>query len=153
MLAQSPLHSQNLLKKLKDKAEDKVVNKVFGDDNSGTTTGTSTGTAASSGTETRQGRMQNTSGGGLVSTPPDVKKNLTAARSSFASGSYGDARYAARQALLGVEMEGKQVLASLPPESGWFGVDPSQDRVTAQESVSRAAMEVHMSDERNCVSR
>ncbi|MGB9746152.1 MAG: hypothetical protein ACPLXM_04425 [Bacteroidales bacterium] len=132
MLAQSPLHSQNLLKKLKDKAEDKVVNKVFGEDNSGTTTGTSTGTAASSGTETRQGRMQNTSGGGLVSTPPDVKKNLTAARSSFASGSYGDARYAARQALLGVEMEmGKQVLASLPQKVDGLEADPSQDRVTS----------------------
>ena len=97
-LTQSPLHSQNLLKKLKDKAEDKVVNKVFGEDNSGTSTGTSSGTAVSSGTEIGQGRMQNTSGGGLVSTPPDVKKNLAAASSAFKSNNYSEARYMARQA-------------------------------------------------------
>jgi len=132
MLTQSPLHSQNLLKKLKDKAEDKVVNKVFGEDNSGTATGASSGTATSSGTETRQSRMQNTSGGGLVSTPPDVRKNLTAARSAFTSGNFGDARYAARQALLGVEMElGKRVLASLPQKVDGLETDPSQDRVTS----------------------
>jgi len=132
MLTQSPLHSQNLLKKLKDKAEDKVVNKVFGEDNSGTSTGTSSGTAASSGTQTGQDRMQNTSGGGLVSTPPDVKKNLAAASSAFKSGNYGEARYSARQALLGVEMEmGKKVLASLPQKVDGLDADPSQDRVTS----------------------
>lgn len=131
LLAASPLHSQNLLKKLKDKAEDKVVNKVLGED-SGSTTGTSTGTNTSSGTATQQGRMQNTSGGGLISTPPDVKENLTAAKNAFETGNYANARNSARQALLGVEMEiGKRVLTSLPQKVDGLAANLSQDRVTS----------------------
>ena len=60
----------------------------------------------------------NKGGGGLISTPPDVKQNLSDAESAFKGGSYGEARYAVQQAMLGVEMEiGQKVLKSLPETS------------------------------------
>ncbi len=77
-------------------------------------------------------RPANKGGGGLISTPPDVKLHLTEAEASYKSGSYGEARYAVQQAMLGVEMEiGKKVLESLPATvSGLVKVEES-DQVTS----------------------
>lgn len=77
-------------------------------------------------------RPTNKGGGGLVSTPPDVKQNLSDAETSYKSGSYGEARYAVQQAMLGVEMEiGKKVLEAMPQSvSGLERVEES-DQVTS----------------------
>jgi len=134
----SEAYSQNLLKKIKSKAEDKVVNKVFGegDSNSGssstnTTTTTSTTeetTSSAKGSKT----VQNTTGGGLVTTPPDVKENIASAKTEFSANNYTDARYAVRQAILGVEMEmGQNVLKSLPEKADGMPYLTEEDKVTS----------------------
>ena len=77
-------------------------------------------------------KPSNKGGGGLISTPPDVKQNLTDAETSYKAGSYGEARYAVQQAMLGVEMEiGRKVLEGLP--SSVSGLDKVQesDQVTS----------------------
>ena len=77
-------------------------------------------------------KPSNKGGVGLISTPPDVKQNLTDAETSYKAGSYGEARYAVQQAMLGVEMEiGRKVLEGLP--SSVSGLDKVQesDQVTS----------------------
>ncbi|HET9486966.1 MAG TPA: hypothetical protein VFO54_06010 [Chryseosolibacter sp.] len=77
-------------------------------------------------------KPSNKGGGGLISTPPDVKQNLTDAETAYKAGSYGEARYAVQQAMLGVEMEiGRKVLEGLP--SSVSGLDKVQesDQVTS----------------------
>jgi hypothetical protein len=74
----------------------------------------------------------NKGGGGLVSTPPDVNQNLSDAETAYKSGSYGEARYAVQQAMLGVEMEiGQKVLKSLPETVSGLPKIPEQDQVTS----------------------
>ena len=74
----------------------------------------------------------NNTGGGLITTPPDVAQNIADAQSSYKSGSYGDARYSIQQAMLGVEMEiGDKVLKSLPESISGLDKDPSADQVTS----------------------
>lgn len=74
----------------------------------------------------------NTSGGGLITTPPDVQQNIADAQSAYKSGSYGDARYAVQQAMLGVEMEiGNKILESLPENISGLPKDASSDQVTS----------------------
>lgn len=74
----------------------------------------------------------NTTGGGLVVTPPDVKVSMADAESSFKSGNYSDARYALKQAMLGVEMEiGNSVLKSLPENVVGLSKQPDADQVTS----------------------
>ncbi len=77
-------------------------------------------------------RPTNKGGGGLVATPPDVNRNLAEAESAFRSGSYGDARYAVQQAMLGVEMEiGRKVLESLPSSVKGLDKVAESDQVTS----------------------
>lgn len=77
-------------------------------------------------------RPANTSGGGLVTTPPDVRQNIAEAETSYRSGKYSDARYAVRQAMLGVEMEiGQKVLKSLPETVQGLRFKPEADQVTS----------------------
>ena len=77
-------------------------------------------------------RPSNKGGGGLVSTPPDVKQNLADAESSYKAGSYGEARYAVQQAMLGVEMEiGKKVLEMLPVTVNGLDKVTEADQVTS----------------------
>lgn len=74
----------------------------------------------------------NNTGGGLITTPPDVQENIADAQASFKSGSYGDARYSIQQAMLGVEMEiGNKVLESLPESISGMAKDESSDQVTS----------------------
>jgi len=77
-------------------------------------------------------RPSNKGGGGLISTPPDVKQNLAEAETSYKAGSYGEARYAVQQAMLGVEMEiGKKVLESLPQSVSGLDKVVEADQVTS----------------------
>lgn len=79
-----------------------------------------------------QGRPTNKGGGGLISTPPDVKQNLTDAEASYKAGGYGEARYAVQQAMLGVELEiGKKVLESMPETVSGLGKNEEADQVTS----------------------
>ena len=74
----------------------------------------------------------NKGGGGLIATPPDVKQNLAEAETSYKAGSYGEARYAVQQAMLGVEMEiGKKVLESLPEDVSGLDKVAESDQVTS----------------------
>ncbi|NJN42040.1 MAG: hypothetical protein HC811_07285 [Flammeovirgaceae bacterium] len=74
----------------------------------------------------------NTSGGGLVTTPPDVKQNLDDAESSYKSSGYNEARYSLQQAMLGVELEiGNQILKSLPETVTGLKKDTEADQVAS----------------------
>lgn len=130
---------QGFMNKLKQKAEeaaskaleDKAKEKVgisdeseagnSGDRQSGNTT-----------SPQNKNRPSNQGGGGLVSTPPDVKQNLNDAESAYKSGSYGEARNAVQQAMLGVEMEiGKKVLEMLPGSVSGLDKVEAADQVTS----------------------
>ncbi len=123
--------AQNAADKIADKKIDQAVDKATGNGNGTTTSGTS-GNAGSSSTPSGSSRPSNTSGGGLISTPPDVKENLNTAESSYKSGNYGDARYAVQQAMLGVELEiGKNILRSLPASIAGLNKNEPADQVTS----------------------
>ena len=71
-------------------------------------------------------------GGGLISTPPDVNQNLTEAEAAYKKNSYGEARYAVQQAMLGVELEiGNKILKSLPEAVAGLSKEAEADRVTS----------------------
>lgn len=83
-------------------------------------------------TSSNRSRPSNKGGGGLVSTPPDVKQNLSDAETSYKAGSFGEARYAVQQAMLGVEMEiGKKVLESMPETVSGLDKVQEADQVTS----------------------
>lgn len=111
-------------KALEKKAEDKTgVSSDNGQQNSGN--GNSSGSNSS-------GAPANNKGGGLISTPPDVNQNLADAETAHKSGSYGEARYAVQQAMLGVELEiGQKVLKSLPETVNGLKKDETRDQVTS----------------------
>ncbi|PZR36153.1 MAG: hypothetical protein DI538_14320 [Azospira oryzae] len=74
----------------------------------------------------------NKSGGGLISTPPDVNQNLNDAESAYKKASYGESRYAIQQAMLGVELEiGNKILKSLPETISGLKKDADADQVTS----------------------
>ncbi len=74
----------------------------------------------------------NNSGGGLISTPPDVKQNLADAEVAYKKSSYGEARYAVQQAMLGVELEiGNKILKSLPETLAGLKKEADADQVTS----------------------
>jgi hypothetical protein len=82
--------------------------------------------------QTTRNRPSNKGGGGLISTPPDVKQNLSDAEVSYKAGSYGEARYAVQQAMLGVEMEiGKKVLEMMPATVSGLDRVQESDQVTS----------------------
>ncbi len=129
-------NGQGLVGKLKQKAneaaekalEKKVKEKAgVNNDNPSSTNENSSDNESNDGS-----RPANKGGGGLVSTPPDVNQNLSDAEKAFASGSYGEARYAVQQAMLGVEMEiGKEVLESLPESVDDLPRVAENDQVTS----------------------
>jgi hypothetical protein len=74
----------------------------------------------------------NKGGGGLISTPPDVKQNLADAEVAYKKSSYGEARYAVQQAMLGVELEiGNKILKSLPETVSGLPKEAESDQVTS----------------------
>ncbi|HEU5145725.1 MAG TPA: hypothetical protein VFT90_03385 [Chryseosolibacter sp.] len=110
--------SKALEKKAKEKAgiEDEPANEEQGTSNS----------------PQNKAKPTNKGGGGLIATPPDVKQNLSDAETSYKAGSYGEARYAVQQAMLGVEMEiGKKVLESLPEAVSGLDKVAESDQVTS----------------------
>ena len=127
-------NAQGLMGKLKQKAEqaaEKALEKKAkdkagipdnqGNDNSGNN-------SSSNGNNSPSNKV----GGGLITTPPDVKANLADAESAFKTNSYGDARYAVQQAMLGVELEiGNKVLKSLPETVSSLPFDKTRDQVTS----------------------
>jgi hypothetical protein len=135
----STTNAQGLLKKIKnaadraaDKVADKVIDKktdeaIYGPDgNPNNNKGTS-----SSGTPGNR-KPGNKGGGGLITTPPNVGENLTAAETAFKGGNYGDARYAVQQAMLGVELEiGQKILKTLPAAVVGLDKDTAADQVTS----------------------
>ncbi len=118
--------SQNLMEKMKKKAEDALLKKTpAGDEQNADqqTTGTS-----SSGT----GGPSNTKGGGLSAKTIDIKQQIADAQTAFGAKKYMDAKYAIRQAILGIELEiGKNILKELPEKIAGLPIVPEEDNVTS----------------------
>ena len=134
----STAHAQfNPLKKLKQKAEqmidkkaDESVDKSVGVENN--QSGGNGGSMGTSGNSNTRNNPNNKGGAGLVTTPPDVKENVSTAETVFKEGRYSEARYAVQQAMLGVEMQiGQQILKSLPETIDDLKVEPKADQVTS----------------------
>jgi hypothetical protein len=133
--------AQGLAGKLKQKASqaaERALDKKIDQKTGGTTNGTNSGqTSGNSNDQTANSvpgnsNPSNNKGAGLISTPPDVKQNLSDAESAYKSGSYGEARYAVQQAMLGVELEiGQKVLKSLPESVSGLKKEESRDQVTS----------------------
>lgn len=121
-----PEASSQILEKVKRKTEDAIIKKTFGEDEQQkeeSPNGTS-----SSGTS----GPSNTRGGGLSSKAPDVNQNIGDALMAFGNKKYGDAKYAIRQAILGVELEiGKIILEGLPESVAGLKRVDSEDNVTS----------------------
>ena len=110
----------------------KKKNQNSGSTGSGTTGQGNSGSASGANGSGGNNNPSNNSGGGLVSTPPDVKQNLTDAETAYKKSSYGEARYAVQQAMLGVELEiGNKILKSLPESVVGLNKEPDADQVTS----------------------
>lgn len=125
-LAAPELHAQGILKRIKEKAEEKVIDKVLDPEES-------KNDQPEQRRETdRSGSPTNTRGGGLTQSAPDVLANVGDARSSFGNKKYNDARFAIRQAILGIEMEiGEEILKDLPTSISSLPKVDEEDRVTS----------------------
>jgi hypothetical protein len=126
-----------LMKKLKDKANaaaERVLDKKIdekAEEISGTSSSGGGGNSGSSSTSSKS-NPRNKGGAGLISTPPDVKENLSQAETSFSGGKYSEARYAVQQAMLGVELQiGQNILKSLPQAIGDLKYNAAEDQVTS----------------------
>jgi hypothetical protein len=116
--------AQSFLRKLKERAEDEIVNDIFGGEKEAENAGVQQTSSASG--------MNNTRGGGLTNTAPDVVVNINDAQSAFKQGSYTEARYAVRQAILGVEMEiGQHILDGFPETVKGLKTVPENDHVAS----------------------
>lgn len=122
-----PSHSsaQSFIKKIKKKAEDEAINKMFepkGNESQPKTVYTS-------GTDNSP---ENTRGGGLNESQPDVLGHIEKAEGSFDSRQYAAARDAVRRAILDVELEiGKNILADLPASISGLPAVVDEDQVTS----------------------
>ena len=136
-----------VLNRLKQKAENKTeqkagneIDKLFGGKKKNQTPGGQQGGAKGPGgqgqnnvgEEGGNGNPSNKGGAGLISTPPDVKQNLADAEVAYKKNSYGEARYAVQQAMLGVELEiGNKILKSLPESVNGLFKEVESDKVTS----------------------
>jgi hypothetical protein len=143
--ASSQLAHAQVLNKLKGKGEQKAgdaIDNLFGGkkkkgqdqngSNGNSNGGVNGGSNSGGGMNGGGNNPSNNSGGGLVSTPPDVKQNLDDAEASYKKSSYGESRYAVQQAMLGVELEiGNQILKTLPENVSGLKKDETADQVTS----------------------
>jgi len=131
-----------VLNRLKQKVENKTeqkagqeIDKLFSGKKNQTgnqTTQGGTGGAAGQGGAVGGNNPSNKGGGGLISTPPDVKQNLADAEIAYKKNSYGEARYSVQQAMLGVELEiGNKILKSLPESVSGLNKEAESDQVTS----------------------
>ncbi len=127
-----------LKQKTANKSEQKVgeeIDKLFGGKKKGQTSGQQgqNGANGAGGANGSGGsNPANNTGGGLISTPPDVKQNLADAESAYKKNSYGEARYSVQQAMLGVELEiGNKILKSLPETISGLNKDAESDKVAS----------------------
>lgn len=121
----------DLLRKIKDKAEDKVVEEIFKEDKD-EKSGTSANPDNRSPQQLSPGSNRNTRGGGLEKSTPDVNQSIEDAQNAFGSQQYSSARYAIRQAIMGIELEiGENVLKSLPESVNHLEKVPESDNVTS----------------------
>lgn len=127
-------YSQSIVRKIKSKAEDKAVQKLFGEDKN---TQGNQGNQPSSDPygnqpSTSSGRSGNTKGEGLENTAPDVKQNIKDAEAAFNAKKFSDARFAVRQAILGVELEiGQKIIKDLPEKVANMPYVKEEDNVTS----------------------
>lgn len=121
-------NAQSFIKKVKEKAEKDAINKIFGTEEKNQT---ETPQGETPQTETSD-RPANTKGGGLGATAPDVLENISDAEGAFGDKMYSDARFAVRQAILGIELEiGKEVLKGLPEKVEGLDFVKEEDMVTS----------------------
>jgi hypothetical protein len=134
-----------VLNRLKQKVENKTeqkagqeIDKLFGGKKN--QTGNQSGQGGQTGTSGQGGQSgaggnsdpSNKGGGGLISTPPDVKQNLADAEAAYKKSSYGEARYSVQQAMLGVELEiGNKIIKSLPESVVGLNKEAESDQVTS----------------------
>jgi hypothetical protein len=124
MLTGQQIGAQSFLKKLKQRAEDEIIDDVFGEKKKNDN-------ASYQQTRSASG-VKNTRGEGLTHTAPDVEDNISTAASAFNQGSYTEARYAVRQAILGVEMEiGQNILDGFPEKVQGLVKVPEHDHVAS----------------------
>jgi hypothetical protein len=128
----SSVHAQpgllNKMRRAGNNVADRVINKKVDEAVTGQSNPNGTSQPGTPGAN----NPSNNGGQGLISTPPDVNENLTAAESSFKSGKYGEARYAVQQAMLGVELQiGQKILKSMPDAIAGLKKDTTQDQVTS----------------------
>ncbi|MCB0805057.1 MAG: hypothetical protein KDC05_04610 [Bacteroidales bacterium] len=120
------LKAQGVFNKIKNKTEDKIVDKIFGEEDN------NNGSNKNSGDNNSSSGVSNTRGGGLNAKTPDVKENIDLASKSFDDKEYSDARYAVREAILGIELEiGKNILADLPEKIESLPAVTDEDNVTS----------------------
>lgn len=116
--------AQSFLKKLKERAEDEIIDDMFGEEKKSESASFQQTNSASD--------AKNTRGGGLTHSAPDVDENIGIAESAFKQGSYTEARYAVRQAILGVEMEiGQNILDGFPETVNGLKTVPENDNVAS----------------------
>jgi hypothetical protein len=124
-LAGQDAFSQGILKKMKEAAKQTVKETVKED-----ILGNEKDQEEEVTTEESSSSMSNTRGGGLTTTPPDVMENIASAETAYSNSQYTDARYAVRQAVLGIEMEiGEQILGDLPESVSGLKMIPEEDKV------------------------
>jgi len=128
--------SQSFIKKLKDKSEDKAIEKVFGkdktDQNNQSNQPSYPDQGGSSSSSSSSSGASNNRGGGLSNTAPDVKANIKDAETAFEGKDYDNARFAVRQAILGIELEiGKKILKDLPESISGLDKVAEEDNVTS----------------------
>ena len=126
-------YSQSFLKKLKEKAEDAAVDRIVGGNSSSNNSGSNNSNSGSnSGTNVGGNSVQNNQGGGLSKDAPDVQANIKSAKDAYSSKNYADARYSARQAIQGIELEiGQNILKSLPSSLDGLSLVAEEDKVTS----------------------
>lgn len=137
-----------VLNRLKNKVENKgeqkageAIDNLFNGKKKGPNTNGNNGANGNNGNNGANGNgigngdgnnPSNNGGGGLISTPPDVPQNLADADAAYKKNSYGEARYAVQQAMLGVELEiGNKILKSLPETISSLPKDAEADQVTS----------------------